>query len=781
MAFQIKKKKQKVKKVDQLFYIGQQHHTQGDLQQAELFYNQVLLVNPNHSNTLQALGVIRFQTRRFQEAIALINQSLSINPNCAEAHNNLGNIFEELDRFEDAKNHYDVALSINPKLVNAHYNLGNLFKRLCQFDKVKDCYQLALDIDPSFEDAYNGLGVTLVAEGKIDEGLEYYRKLLKINPNYVIAYDNLLMALNYHSNLTSEEVYKEHLEYGNRYGFPFKSFIQPHTNSLISNRPIRIGYVSGDFLHHSVAYFLEPVFKFYNKQKFEVFCYSNIPQGDNVTELLKASVNNWIDIYGMSDEQVANQIRKDGIDVLVDLGGHTAGNKLLVFARKPAPIQVSWLGYPNTTGLDTIDYRIVDKYTDPEGVTDKFYTEKLIRMPECFSCFKPMTDIVEVNELPSLKNGYITFGSFNNVSKITPGVLELWSKIILTVPNSKLMLKYDILLADSVKKRVYDLFEQYGVSRERVDLVGHMASYEDHLKCYNNIDIALDPFPYNGTTTSCEALYMGVPVITLEGDRHVSRTTSSQLHNIGLSEFIATTKDEYVNIAELMSHKVEFLNTLRLQLRERVKFSPLMDGERFTKNLEIVYQDMWKKYVGENRLTHIPKNNKLHIGGKYRTEGWDVLNATSADYVDYIGNANDLSFFASETFEALYSSHVVEHLDYTGELLTTLKEWNRVLKPGGKIYISVPDLEILARLYLDKKQFGFEERWDIMRMIFGGHSDQYDYHVVGLNEELLSEYLYGAGFINIKRVDNFNLFQDTSSLDYYGTPISLNLIAEKVR
>ena len=316
---------------------------------------------------------------------------------------------------------------------------------------------------------------------------------------------------------------------------------------------------------------------------------------------MQSAVANWRMTADMSDDELARMIQADAIDILVDLSGHTGLNRLLVFARKPAPIQVTWIGYPNTTGLSTMDYRITDAFADPIGATEALHTEKLVRMPECFSCFKPPSNAPHVSALPAVARGTITFGSFNNFAKITPEVMRVWIAILARVPGSLLVLKNWCLDNDRMKTFMLEAFARCGATPGQVELWNPNTSNVDHLNCYNSIDIGLDPFPYNGTTTTCDALWMGVPVITLAGVSHVGRVGVSQMSNLGLQELIARDTDHYVDIAIALATDVPRLAALRGGMRVRVSASPLMDAPRLTKNLETAYDNMWSVYLSAQK------------------------------------------------------------------------------------------------------------------------------------------------------------------------------------
>ena len=430
---------------------------------------------------------------------------------------------------------------------------------------------------------------------RYEEAEASYRQAIILDPNYNHAYNNKNLCLNYSSLRSPLFIYQQHLEFEKQFG---GLEVRTPLSLPVKKQPgdkLRVGYVSGDLNKHSVAYFFEPLLQNHNPNAIETFCYYNDKKIDEITDRLITTSNNWHSIFGVSDTDVINLIKNDKIDILVDLSGHTDKNRLLVFAQKPAPIQVTWLGYPNTTGLSAIDYRLTDIIADPIGEADDLHSETLLRLPNGFQCYKgDQTVIADVN-LPQKSNGYITFGSFNNLSKVTPEVIQVWSKILHAIPTSRLILKNSQL--NHGKKQLLELFKQEGIAEDRIKLYGALASTEEHLTLYNAIDIGLDPFPFNGATTTCEALWMGVPVITLLGDRHVARVGASILTNIGLTDFIAQDIDDYVELAIKMAANTDYLQETRQGLRERMESSPLCNGKSFACNIENAYQDMWDKYV----------------------------------------------------------------------------------------------------------------------------------------------------------------------------------------
>jgi predicted SAM-dependent methyltransferase len=458
--------------------------------------------------------------------------------------------------------------------------------------------------------ALNNKGGQLLAQGMAKEAIDQYQMALVLAPEKPFIQSNYLYALNYQTTPDMEKIFAAHKKFGEFHenvAAKSTALQSPITSNATTStatstatnaatneqRPLRIGYVSSDFRHHAVSHFIEPVLAAHDKNKFQLFAYYHHTVVDDMTKRIQSHISHWRSLVGKSDSDIAAMIRADGIDILIDLAGHTATNRLPMFARKPAPLQVTWLGYPNTTGLSTMDYRITDAFADPPGMTDAFHTEKLHRMPETFSCYSAPADAPVVAPLQAKRTGRVTFGSFNNFAKITAEVITVWSNILKRIPTATLFLKYKDLESVPMTQYIHHQFMTRGVLVSQLRIQGDDASHVEHMARYNNIDIALDPFPYNGTTTTLDALWMGVPVITLEGASHVGRVGVSQMSNLGLQELIAKNQDDYVNIAVELAGNIEKLSALRAGMRERMLASPLMNVERFTRNLEQGYEQMW--------------------------------------------------------------------------------------------------------------------------------------------------------------------------------------------
>ena len=497
-------------------------------------------------------------------------------------------------RYVDAEK---LALSITkefPKHIFAWKVLGIILKKNGRINQALFANQKSVQLEPMNLETNFNLGNTLQELGRLEEALSNYDKAIELKVDLSEAYSSKNLCLNYSSLWSPLSIYNEHLKFEKQFGgFKAKSPLSVKIKKK-SNERLRIGYVSGDFRAHSVAYFFKPLLQNHNSHVVETFCYYNNNFIDKITNNIMTTCDHWRSIFGITDSEIFKIIRKDKIDILVDLSGHTGKNNLLVFAQKPAPIQVTWLGYPNTTGLSSIDYRFTDIIADPIGEADDLHSEKLLRLPNGFLCFQGNEKVLSKSDPPQTHYDYITFGSFNNLSKITSEVIDVWSKILNLIPKSHLILKCRKLKHN--KDYYYELFKNKGIDKERIQLYEHLPSTSDHLELYNSIDIGLDPFPYNGATTTCEALWMGVPVITLLGDRHAGRVGASILTNVGLKDFIARDIDSYINLAVKMSANTKKLKEIRMTLRRQMQESLLCDARSFADNVETSYKDMWHNY-----------------------------------------------------------------------------------------------------------------------------------------------------------------------------------------
>jgi len=435
------------------------------------------------------------------------------------------------------------------------------------------------------------------AQGDIAGAITCYKKAVELNPGYDKAHSNLIFTMHCEPSIDPDAIFSESLAWWRRHGasevnrFGANKF--DHNRLALSKR-LRIGYVSPDFRQHSVSNFFLPLLMAHDRNEMEIFCYAEVKRPDDMTVRIRALADRWCSTVGLGDDAVVQQIYEDRIDILIDLAGHTANSRLLVFARKPAPVQVTWLGYPNTTGMPVMDYRLTDEIADPEGNGDEYHSETLVRLKDGFLCYLPPDCAPDVSRLPALESGGITFGSFNNIHKVNEKVIEVWSQILWQVPGSSLLLKSKSLADESTRRRYMDLFIKNGATFDQIKMVPATPSIPEHLDLYNRVDIGLDPFPYNGTTTTCEALWMGVPVVTLRGDRHSARVGASILTRVGLEELITVNEEEYVNRAVRLTCVYDRLKELRAGMRQRMLASPLCASKAFARAVEGVYREIWK-------------------------------------------------------------------------------------------------------------------------------------------------------------------------------------------
>lgn len=572
-------------------------HTAGRLAQAEAAYRSILSRDPNHADALHLLGFLAHQVNRSDIAVSLINRAIAISPTNAIYHFNLGKVFHDLSQLQQASACYSRALTIDPEFFDAQVNLGNLLKDQGELGAAIDLYRRALNARPDIGVAHYNLGVALSASGLAEEAIASFRAALDRTPTLMEAHHNLLLNLHYCAPLDQPLIDAESEKWNQRHAGPLQMRVRPHVNERLPDRRLRIGYVSPDFRSHSVAWFFESLLASHDPQAIETFCYANVLRPDAVTARLQGTAQHWRDISRIDDEKTAELVRNDGIDILVDLAGHTAHNRLLVFARKPAPVQVTYLGYPNTTGMTTMGYRLTDVRADPLTESGHVRGEELVRLPQTFLCYRsPAAAELAIAPLPAASNGRVTFGCFNAMPKINLPLIQLWARILGQVQDSRLRIANRALNNDATRRRVLTLFQSCGIKSGRIELLGGERDWTTHLARHNQVDLALDSFPYCGTTTTCEAMWMGVPVVSLAGQAHVSRVGFSLLNNVGVAELCAQTPDEYVQIAVELANDLPRLARLRLSLRPRMSASPLMDSASFARNVEEAYRRMWHRW-----------------------------------------------------------------------------------------------------------------------------------------------------------------------------------------
>ncbi len=557
-------------------------------------FRKVLLIEPNLVEAHHNLGNALNELGQLGNAAASYQHALEINPDFAEAHCNLGTALQGLRKFREAAASYRKAIEINPVYAEAHFNMGNLLKDTGQLDKAVQSYRRAVEINPDLFQAYNNLGLALQELGQLDGATASYRRALEIKPDFVDTLDNLLLSLNYSASHSPAQF----LEQARQYGSVVAAMAGARfTNRQCSAQPerLRVGLVSGDLREHSVGHFLEGLLAHVDPSRIELVAYPTHHAEDSLTARIRPHFSAWQPLFGKNDEAAARLIHADEVHVLLDVSGHTEHNRLPVFAWKPAPVQATWLGLPTTTGMAEIDYVLGDPHAIPPEFKDHF-SETVWRMPDSYLCLTAPDSSVKVAALPARSTGFVTFGSFNNLTKMNDRVVAAWARVLNSVPDSRLLLKTKQLGIAVLRESTLRRFAACGIASDRLILTDILASRDDHLATYNKVDIALDTFPYPGVTTSAEALWMGVPVLSLRGDRFLSRTAESIARIAGLPDWIAADEDEYVAKAVAFSSDLDRLAALRANLRQQVLASPLFDAPRFARNFEDALWGMWTRY-----------------------------------------------------------------------------------------------------------------------------------------------------------------------------------------
>ncbi len=535
---------------------------------------------------------------KFDEAEGFLDEIEKHKPHEINIPLQRGALFAKKGEHEKALGQFLIA---HKKLPNHFQCINNIAATYFKLNRYKDAisfYNRALEIQPDTDFILAAMGWCLFRQGNLDEAMEYIEKALAISPTLPYAHSGLLLAMVYAESASPEQLTEKAKRFGKIVAeiFPERT---KFTNDKNKDRKLRIGYVSPDFRDHPVPYFLDPLLLHHDREKFEVYAYSNTPYENPIMERMKTHVDFWRDIYDLKEKQVSDIIIEDCIDILIDVTGHTAHNSLTVFAGRAAPIQATWLGYPATTGVQTIDYRITDSYAEPIGMTEHLSTETLWRLPNIFCAYSPHANSPAVVDHPPFEdNGYITFGCFNNFVKVRDTVLTAWSEILTQVPSSRLLLEMEGLDDYKFLKQVQKRLKQQNISLDRVVLMQRKRSNQFSL--YNKVDLALDPFPCNGGTTSMDTLWMGVPLVTLAGNHFAARMGVTILTNAGLPELIAQNTDQYISIVVELAKDRARLKNIRHNLRDKFANSPAMDQKGFARDIEAAYRGMWEKYCDSN-------------------------------------------------------------------------------------------------------------------------------------------------------------------------------------
>lgn len=612
------------------YNLGNALKRRGELDEATSCYRRALELRPdlvpahiNLGNTLRSQG-------RLGEAANSLRRAIELNPGLADAHMNLGNVLQEQGQLDHAVGCYLQAIELEPERPDVHVNLGAAFRSLGQLDDAIACHRRALELLPTSADAlvnlgaalherlelddavvcyrraieltpdhaaaHNNLATALKDQGKIAEAIASYDRAIQLKPDFTAAQSNRLYALNFSPHHDAQAIYTEHCRWNDRFAEPLTRLAPPQRNDPTPDRRLRIGYVSPDLRDHVIGRFLLPLLECHDRTSFEIYCYSSVQRPDAITDRCREQADAWRHVLGLSDEQLAETVRHDGVDILVDLSMHMADNRLLAFARKPAPVQVSWLAYAGTTGLAAMDYRLTDPYLDPPQQSpaepEPIYSERSVHLPETYWCYCAPAEAPPANPLPALAAGHVTFGCLNNFCKVSGDTLATWAELLRTVPNSRLLMHAH---PGSHRDRVQEYLARQSISPERLRFV-EMRPLVGYFRLYHEIDVALDPFPYGGGTTTCDALWMGVPVVTLAGRTAVGRGGLSILSNVGIADWVANDREQYIRIAADLASDLGRLSMLRGTLRQRMLASPLMDAPRFARNIEAAYRSMWHRW-----------------------------------------------------------------------------------------------------------------------------------------------------------------------------------------
>jgi len=605
---------------------------------------------------------------RSGEAEACLRRVVELDPGNARVLNELGLVLRERGRVEEAIAAYERALAALPALADPHVNLGNVRSEQGRLGEAVAHYRRALALQPAHAQAWNNLAIAWREQGRLEEADTAARRALEIQPAFPVAHSNLLYQLNFRADLAPAQVFEEHRGWGARYADALAARGAPAAHDPDPGRPLRIGYVSPDLRMHSVAFFLEPLLVHHDRERFAVWCYSNAGRADHVTERLRGLVDGWRDIRALDDAAACERIRADRIDVLVDLAGHTSHHRLLVFARRPAPVQVTWLGYPNTTGMAAMDHRITDAIADPPGDADRWHSERLLRLDGGFLCYRPPFALPDAGVPPSWRGEPFTFGSFGSAAKIGAGVIEAWAALLHRVGGARLLLKARQLGDAETCERILAGFRRLGVPDERVLLQARISDKREHFAAYRGVDVALDTFPYNGTTTICEALWMGVPVVSLAGRAHAARVGASLLTAAGLAELIARTRGEYVARALELAGDVERLRRYRETLRPRLEASPLGDGRAFAARIEHAFRSLWAERCARSSSGSAPAGAPARATSGGPIRGDAGASAALPEWILVVGMPRSGSTWSYNVARELLALHGVGTADgFVGE------------------------------------------------------------------------------------------------------------------
>lgn len=565
----------------------------GDTHGAIQSYEAALAIDPGNPYAGYNLANVLCARGAFDQAERLLHSALDRQPEFPEAHVALSNLYSSQGNPAAAAVSLEAALKLRPDYVGALNNYGLVLRELRRLTEAETALRRAIEIDPGILSAYRALGAVLRDQARIGDSVEVFRAAHQLAPERLDLVSTELFTLNFFEDISGAALFARHKAFGAQLESAVPSRFGPFRNIRTPERRLRVGYVSGDFYRHPAGVFTIPLFEHHDRSAYSIYCYSTGSRVDDVTGQIRATADVWRDAASMSDAELADTVNRDAIDILVDLSGHSGVSRLGVFAQQPAPLQVAWLGYLNTTGLTRIQYRLTDRYADPPGIADQRHTETLYRLPSSQWCYRPFISIDVLEEPAFGRNGFITFGSFNHISKLSRTVRALWAEILTRLPDSRLVIvgvpdgqARDSLLRD---------LEHAGVAATRITVVPQLP-LDEYYRWFNAVDIALDTTPYSGGTTTCDTLWMGVPVITVPGDLPASRSAASILSTVGLASWIASTPQDYVRLAVDYARDTAGITRLRQSLRRMMRESPIMDEPRFARDVEEAYRHMWRTW-----------------------------------------------------------------------------------------------------------------------------------------------------------------------------------------
>lgn len=578
----------------------------GQRDAAIVSYKAAIALKSNYAEAYTNLAVAHQELNHWDAALASCDTAIALQPSYAAAHVNRGLALHALHQWDAALSSYETAITLQPDYVNAFCNRGITLLSMGKADEAEQCYRQALAINPQFEQAHHNLALSLQTRGEIALAMQSYRAALACNSDRADSHTGLLYCLSSDATVDAKTLFAEHLRFGEQFEAPLRASWQPHSNTREPERLLKVGIVSADLCRHAIATFIEPLLQeLAQSSQYSLHAYYNNTIQDPVTARLKTYFFQWNAIAAMSDDALAAKIRADGIDILIDLSGHTALNRLLTFARKPAPIQITWMGFPGTTGLQAMDYYLTDRFFLPPGQFDHLFTEKLVYLPAS-APFLPSTDAPEVNALPALANGYLTFGSFNRRTKISGPVVALWAQVLRALPDARMVIG---AMEANEGPSLLACFADEGIAPNRLSIFPK-SDMKTYLGLHHQVDICLDTFPYNGGTTNLHALWMGVPTLTLSGSTPVSHTGATVLGHLDLGEFQAKSEKEFVDASLLFSSNLGHLSEIRSTLRQRFDTTAVRQPKILTNGIECAFRTMWNRWCSQMAAESFHTNSK---------------------------------------------------------------------------------------------------------------------------------------------------------------------------